>query len=77
MELRPAVLKIIEAVKKLIPTADAASPLPAAFHALSSIVSTVTPGEEHALTSTLSLIINSVRQQRATSVALETLLALT
>ncbi|EKM52689.1 uncharacterized protein PHACADRAFT_101069 [Phanerochaete carnosa HHB-10118-sp] len=74
---KASTIKIVDIIKKLIPTADTELLLPAALYALNSITNTLVSGEEHALTSTVPLVIKSVRERRATAPTLSTLLALT
>lgn len=69
-------VKIVDVIKKLIPTAESKALLPAALSALKSIADTLSPGEEHALTATVPLTIKAIRERRATASALSTLLSL-
>ncbi|GJE92911.1 U3snoRNP10 and BP28CT domain-containing protein [Phanerochaete sordida] len=74
---KASIIKIVDAIKKLLPTANAELLLPAALHALNTITNTLATGEEYALTSAVPLVIKSVRERRATAPALSTLLSLT
>ncbi|KIP06398.1 hypothetical protein PHLGIDRAFT_128310 [Phlebiopsis gigantea 11061_1 CR5-6] len=75
-ESRVAITKIVDSIKTLIPTATPGV-LSSALNALNTIATSLSPGEEHALTSTVPLVIKSIKERRATSSALTTLLSLT
>lgn len=74
-DMRATIVSIIESMKKIIPSSSQVL-LSAALGALKAIASTMIPGEEYSLTSTVSLIITAVQQRKATSPALDALLSL-
>lgn len=71
------IIKIVDTIKKLISAANSQGIVSSALLALNSITTTLAPGEEHALTTAVPLVINSIRERRATAPALTTLLSLT
>ncbi|KAI0092311.1 armadillo-type protein [Irpex rosettiformis] len=71
-ELRPTIVKLVENIKKLLPSARE-SLLQAVLNALAALITTLSAGEEHSLTSTVPLIIGVVQQRRTTPLALRVL----
>ncbi|KAI0692328.1 hypothetical protein BC835DRAFT_1416622 [Cytidiella melzeri] len=74
-DVRPAILKILEVVKKLLPSAEEQLLL-SALNALKALSSTMAAGEESPLTTTVPLVITMVQQRKTLSSALGVLLVL-
>lgn len=74
-EVRPAIVKIIEAIKAFLSVAPE-SLLSAALHALETVTSTMAAGEEYVLTSTVPPVIATIHHRKATSSAASVLLVL-
>ncbi len=74
-DVKPVWSKSIGVSKEMLSTS--ADPLlSAALRALNTLALTVSPGEEHSLTTTVPLVIDNIRERKSTRSALEVLLAL-
>lgn len=71
-ELRATIVKLVENVKKLLPSAND-SLLQAALRALEALTETMSAGEEHSLTTTVPLVIGAAQQRKTIPAVLHVL----
>lgn len=76
LELRAAISKIVEAIKKILQATPPDSVVQVALSALETIASTMSVGEEYTLTSSVSLVITKIQSRQTAPAALSALLTL-
>jgi U3 small nucleolar RNA-associated protein 10 len=74
-ELRPAIVKILDIIKEVLPSASEQLLL-STLRSLSAITSSMSTGEEYALTAVVPIVMATVQRREATSSALTILLTL-
>lgn len=74
-DAKPSIVKIADSVKKLLSSTSSETLRAASLHALRAIATSLRNGEEHALTSTVPIVLKVVKERQSTLPALEVLLA--
>ncbi|OBZ74951.1 U3 small nucleolar RNA-associated protein 10 [Grifola frondosa] len=74
-KLTPCIMKMIEAVQKIISSGSSGVLISSTFHALAAISDTLCTGEEGSLTATTPFVLRAIREQAYTVPAIKALLS--